>query len=238
MYDLGIARAGRVSVPLSKNIYQELLPKQWREIGPAGVRIAGIVYTRDDDLLADLVGKKSEYRGEHAGRWPFGVDSRDLSKAWFHHPEHERWYALHRRGSGMPDLPFNDVMLVQAKAILKARNGSPKNDLELSCELDKMIELLRSEQSKGRDRRKAINARHDMSESARDLERLGPTEPRDLPDQLELDEVSESLELEIMPTQVATVDRDDDPEFAELLDPAFMATHLLYGGGHDPNKST
>jgi putative transposase len=216
-YDVGIAAAGRIDVPPTIDVYFELLPKTWREITERGVNLDGLVY--DGPVLRNIRGQKSPYQGEHRGLWPIAVDTRNLAQVWLRDPEEGTWQALERRGSRIPTGPFNDVQLRQAKEIVKARGGTPANDLELSYVLDEMLELIDNEKLVGRERRKAAEAHHDTSQAARDLAcALEGKQHAELPPGIDVDEPTEAFAVDVVPADVGVVDFEADPADDEFFD--------------------
>ena len=212
-YDISIARAGYLTVPVSASLYFELLPKAWLTIGDRGVRIGGLFY--DDlsgtDILHEFRHQRSDYDGRYPGRWPIAYDGRDLSKVWFRHPESGHWHALERRGSRMPTAAFTDVQLADAKAIVKARGGTTKDDLELSRTLDEICYLITSARLTGGDRRKAIKARYDASQVIRDIvDPLAEVRKQGIAEVTELDTDSDEFAVESGDAETTTVDYAED----------------------------
>ena len=92
MFAHGIARAGYLQVPARADLALDFLATEWRTIQHYGAEIGGLRY--DGPALNPYRNRTSPYTGRHAGRWPFRVDSGDVSRVWFQDPADNQWHEL------------------------------------------------------------------------------------------------------------------------------------------------
>jgi transposase InsO family protein len=123
MFAHGIARAGYLQVPARADLALDFLAIEWRTIQHYGVEIGGLRY--DGPALSPYRNRTSPYAGRHAGRWPFRVDSGDVSRVWFQDPADNQWHELRWEHAGAVGGPFSSEALAYARQLAVATHRFP-----------------------------------------------------------------------------------------------------------------
>jgi transposase InsO family protein len=123
MFAHGIARAGYLQVPARADLALDFLATEWRTIQHYGVEIGGLRY--DGPALNLYRNRTSPYAGRHAGRWPFRVDTGDVSKVWFQDPADSTWHVLRWEHADAAGGPFSSEALAYARQLALATHRFP-----------------------------------------------------------------------------------------------------------------
>lgn len=120
MFDTGLARAGRLRIPIHPGLVFDFLPTAWRTVQHYGVEIHGLRY--NGPALKDCRNRTSPFTGTHAGKWPVRYDPDDASKIYFCDPgdREQVWHELaweHAEDIGMP---FSAEALAYARRLALA----------------------------------------------------------------------------------------------------------------------
>lgn len=129
-YNLGLARAGGMVLPTHAGLAFEFLDVQWRTIQHYGIDIGGLRY--DGSALNLYRGRRSEYAGKHAGKWPFYVDAHDVRQVHFKDPADGTWHVLaweHAPSLGAP-MSQDAVDYVKRLAVREDRHVDPQSALD------------------------------------------------------------------------------------------------------------
>lgn len=105
MFNRGIEIAGVLRLPQSQDLLFDLLDVEWRTINHYGVEIDGRRY--DGPAINPYRGRRSNYGGAHAGKWPFMVDVDDVRTVYFQDPTDKSWHELEWRLAGGLHAPFS-----------------------------------------------------------------------------------------------------------------------------------
>jgi putative transposase len=103
MFEIGVARAGALTLPAREGLAYEFLDVAWRTIQHYGVEINGQRYNGEGLNL--FRNARSPYPGVHAGKWPVLFDVHDVRFVYFQHPDTKQWQQLeweHAAGLGTP----------------------------------------------------------------------------------------------------------------------------------------
>lgn len=92
MWEIGLARAGALTLLTRRDLAYEFLDVVWRTIQHYGVEVDGRIY--DGEGLNGFRGCRSAYGGKHAGRWPFSIDNHDVRFIHFRNPDTNEWHRL------------------------------------------------------------------------------------------------------------------------------------------------
>ncbi|MGI8902719.1 MAG: Mu transposase C-terminal domain-containing protein [Solirubrobacteraceae bacterium] len=123
MLELGVARAGRLRVPLRPNTVYDFLPVAWRQINHYGIELHGLIY--DGPTLNQYRRRASPYGGAKAGKWPFRYDPDDISRLFFQDPETLAWHPLWWRDREEIKVPFSGETLAYAKRLAATTDRHP-----------------------------------------------------------------------------------------------------------------
>jgi Mu transposase, C-terminal len=117
----GLNRGGLMYIVPNDTLYFDCLPTKWVTINMDGVSLDKLTY--DHFGLNDFRRVRSPYGGKDAGKYPIRYDPRDLVVVYFYdfRPDKQQWLALRWRGARETQLPFTDVALGYAKALVIAR---------------------------------------------------------------------------------------------------------------------
>lgn len=105
MFNRGIEVSGLLRLPAADDLRYELLEVAWRQIHHYGIDIDGRRY--DGEALNLYRGRRSDYGGAHAGKWPFHVDVDDIRTVYFQDPESKVWHPLQWRLAPGITAPFS-----------------------------------------------------------------------------------------------------------------------------------
>ncbi|MEV6227444.1 Mu transposase C-terminal domain-containing protein [Saccharopolyspora shandongensis] len=118
VYDLAVAYAGYVPLPLTAEQFVRLLPIQRRRITHEGIRWNNRTYNCDE--LTEL----AKAPGPRDQRWPVHVNPYDLRQVWVIDPTGERVITVPWVYAGLVDQPFTAEMYTQAhQRALQRRAG-------------------------------------------------------------------------------------------------------------------
>lgn len=105
MFNRGIEVSGLLRLPAAEDLRYELLVVAWRQIHHYGIDIDGRRY--DGEALNLYRGRRSDYGGANAGKWPFHVDVDDIRTVYFQDPEDKAWHPLQWRLAPGITAPFS-----------------------------------------------------------------------------------------------------------------------------------
>lgn len=123
MYGHGVRRAGYLQIPARPDLAFDFLKVEWRTIQHYGIEYGGLRY--NGQVLADLADTTSPYTGRNAGKWPFRVDSGDVSRIYFQHPGSRAWHALRWEHADACHGPFSAEALAYARRLAVATHRFP-----------------------------------------------------------------------------------------------------------------
>ena len=123
MYCYGVQRSGFVQIPTRPDLCFDFLPVEWRQIHHYGIELAGLRY--NSPALDGYRQVTSPYGGVHKGRWPFRVDTADVSRVWFQDPTDHHWHPISWEHAGSVGAPFSREALVFAKQLAAQRDRFP-----------------------------------------------------------------------------------------------------------------
>jgi transposase InsO family protein len=123
MYGHGVSRAGYLQIPARPDLAFDFLKVEWRTIQHYGVEYGGLRY--NGPVLASLADTTSPYTGANAGKWPFRVDSGDVSRIYFQHPSDRTWHALAWEHADSCLGPFSAEALAYARGLARASHRFP-----------------------------------------------------------------------------------------------------------------
>ncbi|MEW6421378.1 MAG: hypothetical protein AB1511_06595 [Deinococcota bacterium] len=174
MFDLGISKAGLVTVPLGRDIYYQLLETIDRKINAYGIEYKGLLY--DHEALNEYRDLPSDY-GHLNGKWPFKRDPRDLRYLYWQHPKTLAWHRLPRRDSAYPDAPFSSELVRRARLIALKQGGRLHDPEEAGKALDTLVRGIRKETRTFKQRRQQLSEERALLQAERDRETLRPQAP-------------------------------------------------------------
>lgn len=120
MYEIGVAKAGLLRIPASRELAYEFLEVHPRTIQHYGVEVGGLRY--NGPALDPYRNTVSPYGGVDAGKWPIRINPDDVRCAYFQDPADQSWHLLeweHAAGLGTP---------FSAEAALHARRLAGRQD--------------------------------------------------------------------------------------------------------------
>jgi len=121
-FDLLQAITGRLLVPQHPDLIFSLLPEKWLTPGNGGIEFRGLTY--DGDILDEVRGvRPGTYRAADA-KVPFLYDPRDRSRLWHRSRLDDRVHELLWRDAHLLDAPLTDVVVDEARKLIKARGGN------------------------------------------------------------------------------------------------------------------
>ncbi len=123
MYAYGVQRVGFMQIPARADLAFDFLPVEWRHVHHYGVELGGLRY--NSPALDAYRQVTSPYGGAHRGKWPFRVDSADVSRVWFQDPNDHRWHAVSWEHAGAVGAPFSKDALTFAKQLASQRDRFP-----------------------------------------------------------------------------------------------------------------
>lgn len=115
MFEIGVARAGLLTLPARPGLAYEFLDVVWRTIQHYGVEINGQRYNGAGLNVHRNV--RSPYRGRNAGKWPFMIDVHDVRFVYFHDPDGKAWHRLEWEHAHGLTAPFSQDAADYAKKI-------------------------------------------------------------------------------------------------------------------------
>jgi transposase InsO family protein len=120
MFEIGIAKAGRLRLPADPDLVFEFLPVHWRTIQHYGVEVGGLRY--NGAALNGYRNAASPYGGVAGGRWPIRRNEDDVRFAYFQDPDDRRWHRLEWEHAGLLGSAFSAEAARYART-LAAREG-------------------------------------------------------------------------------------------------------------------
>jgi transposase InsO family protein len=105
MYEIGVARAGRLRIPASPELAYDFLDVAPRTIQHYGVEVNGLRY--NGPALDGYRNARSPYGGALAGKWPIRVNPDDVRYAFFQDPHDHRWHRLEWEHAAAIGAPFS-----------------------------------------------------------------------------------------------------------------------------------
>jgi Mu transposase, C-terminal len=125
----GMARAGRLKVPVHPGMVFDFLPVAWRTIQHYGVEVGGLRY--NGPALTRYRNKTSPFTGAHAGKWPVRYDTDDVSRVYFQDPDGNAWHQLAWEHSDPVGVPFSADALAYARrlALAEGRHADERRAL-------------------------------------------------------------------------------------------------------------
>ena len=132
MFDHGVARAGRLRVPVRADLVYDFLPVAWRTIQHYGVEVKGLRY--NGAALTPYRNRTSPFTGANSGKWPLRFDPDDVSRLYFQDPGDNAWHTLLWEHAQEISVPFSDEALVYARRLAAERDRFP-DDRRVLAEL-------------------------------------------------------------------------------------------------------
>ncbi len=123
MFELGIARAGRLQIPARGDLVYDFLPVAWRTIQHYGVELHGLRY--NGSALTPYRDRASSHGGAHPGKWPVRYDPDDVSRIFFQDPADHAWHTLRWEHAQDVPLPFSADALAYARRLAARRDRFP-----------------------------------------------------------------------------------------------------------------
>ena len=118
MFEAGLARTGRLRIPVHPGLVFDFLPSAWRTIQHYGVEVHGLRY--NGPALTAYRNRTSPFTGVHAGKWPVRYDPDDVSKVYFCDPADNAWHTLVWEHAADVPVPFSAETLAYAKRLALA----------------------------------------------------------------------------------------------------------------------
>ena len=127
MYEIGLARAGGLTIPSSPDLAYEFLNVEWRTIQHYGIEVDGRRY--DGAALNPYRNSKSNFGGPKARKWPIHIDSGDVRRVYFREPSSGKWSPLVWEHAGGLDQPFSSDAADYTKllAVRENRHVDPQD---------------------------------------------------------------------------------------------------------------
>lgn len=135
MFAFGVAHAGYLTLPLSRDAYFMALRTELRKIGSTGVRIDGMSY--DHPALNPYREQASPY-ASFGGKWPFKIDPRDPLSIYFQDPNSGEWHAIPSRDADWAARPFHNELAALASEVLAQRPDAAEVKQQEKARLDEM----------------------------------------------------------------------------------------------------
>lgn len=123
MYGHGVNRAGYLQLPARPDLAFDFLKVEWRTIQHYGIEFGGLRY--NGTVLADLADTTSPFTGRNAGKWPFRVDTGDVSRIYFQDPRSRAWHALRWEHADSCHGPFSAEAVDYARRLALANHRFP-----------------------------------------------------------------------------------------------------------------
>ncbi|MDQ6614270.1 MAG: Mu transposase C-terminal domain-containing protein [Actinomycetota bacterium] len=123
MFSYGVQRCGFVHIPARPDMAFDFLAVEWRHVHHYGIELGGLRY--NGPALDAYRQVTSPYVGNHRGKWPFRIDSADMSRVWFQDPNDNNWHAVEWEHAGAVGAPFSKDALVYAKRLALQRDRFP-----------------------------------------------------------------------------------------------------------------
>ena len=118
MFEAGLARVGRLRIPIHPGLVFDFLPSAWRTIQHYGVEVHSLRY--NGPALNPYRNRTSPHTGVHAGKWPVRYDPDDISKVYFCDPADNAWHTLAWEHASDIGVPFSAETLAYARRLVLA----------------------------------------------------------------------------------------------------------------------
>jgi transposase InsO family protein len=105
MYEIGLARAGMLRIPATRDLAYDFLDTAARTIQHYGVEVNGLRYNGPG--LDPYRNARSPYGGTLDGKWPIRVNPDDVRYVWFQDPTDHRWHRLDWEHAPAIGAPFS-----------------------------------------------------------------------------------------------------------------------------------
>jgi transposase InsO family protein len=176
MFEHGVARAGYIEASRDPDLAYEFLKTVWRTIQHYGVEIGGRRY--NGSVLDRYRNTSSAYGGKAKGRWPFQVDTDDVTRIYFRDPDTRRYHALVWEHAPSLMMPFSEDALAFARELAAAKYTYP-DDTVAVADLFERWKLGLGATAK--ERRIALRMSRDQAVLLKDLPGLQEPEVAQLP---------------------------------------------------------
>ena len=130
MFEHGVARAGYIEASRDPDLAYEFLKTVWRTIQHYGVEIGGRRY--NGSVLDRYRNTSSAYGGKAKGRWPFQVDTDDVTRIYFRDPDTRRYHALVWEHAPSLMMPFSEDALAFARELAAAKYTYPDDTVAVA----------------------------------------------------------------------------------------------------------
>lgn len=126
VYEESLARVGFMPLPLSRDIYFDLLPRKPLEISREGIKFRTLTYDcpRENDLLKPFRDQKSPYP-QFGHKWPIRFDDRDLRVVYLQDPKTDEWLCIPWKEAHLFNQPFGSDTHDFAVDLAKSRGRHP-----------------------------------------------------------------------------------------------------------------
>lgn len=121
-----VSAAGYVPVPLSTEEYIQLMPYEWRVVGPTGVRINNRTY--DSSALI----RQPSGAGPDGRRWQVHYDPYDISCVWVRNHRGTGWITATWRHLRTAPVPMGELVWDRAHQVLSERHQRKPNEDEVA----------------------------------------------------------------------------------------------------------
>ncbi|MFE0272175.1 Mu transposase C-terminal domain-containing protein [Streptomyces sp. NPDC058992] len=124
-----VAAAGYVPVALSPEEYIQLMPREWRVIGPGGVRINNRTY---DARELGPCRRQPSGAGPDGRLWEVHYDPYDISCVWVRNHRGEGWITATWRHLRTCPVPMGELVFDRAHQVLAERAGRRPHEEEVA----------------------------------------------------------------------------------------------------------
>ncbi|MFI2348705.1 Mu transposase C-terminal domain-containing protein [Streptomyces sp. NPDC019443] len=180
-----VSAAGYVPVALSPEEYIQLMPREWRVIGPSGVRINNRTY---DARELGPYRRQPSGAGPDGKRWEVHYDPYDISCVWVRNHRGQVWITATWRHLRTSPVPMGELVFDRAHQVLTERERRRPHEEEVAQAAVNLLDRAAdgpeggaerpAVQSKGR--RRGVD-RRDRKVAARTRATSAPTWPRPEP---------------------------------------------------------
>lgn len=130
MFAHGVAKAGYIMAPADPDLGFEFLDIAWRTIQHYGVEIGGRRY--NGPALKGLADTKNPDAGRMRGKWPFAVNTDDITRIYFRHPDSRGWHELMWEHAPSAAMVLSEDGLAFARALAAAKYTYPNDKLAMA----------------------------------------------------------------------------------------------------------
>lgn len=122
MFDFTLEASGRLHVPQQPDLLYQFLPLLWLTCRHDGVEHKNLTY--DAAVLDEFRNVRPGTFQPGTRKMPLHIDSRDLSRLWFRHPDTDRIHEIPWRAAHLARAPLGEVILDAAITRIHARGGN------------------------------------------------------------------------------------------------------------------